>query len=130
MIVNEGKLLLQTAQLTYLGTLEYGLFVTDVPILDATVLGDLTEAAWAGYARQPAGVWAPPTLVGKKARTLAAPFPTFGNTSGVNQTFYGWFLLDPLAVQLVAAFNQGARVIPNIRTFSLRPVISDQDIAD
>jgi hypothetical protein len=50
---------------------------------------------------------------------------TFTNTTGAAQTFFGWFCMDPTAVQLVAALNLGATVIAAGSTYSFSPALTD-----
>lgn len=67
MIVNDGLLALLRFFLRRSEVdAEVGLFVNDVTPTAATVLGDLTEAAWSGYARQElrALTWPDPTING------------------------------------------------------------------
>lgn len=70
---------------------------TNTPTWDhATTIGDLTEAAWAGYARGTVGVslWNVPTLnAGFQAVKMAAVMAVFNNGSGSSQTANGFFVI-------------------------------------
>jgi hypothetical protein len=121
MIVNSGKLKLLTQELTYLSGLVWGLFTNNITILNTNVWTDLVEASWAGYARVTAGTWGTPTLVGGKAVTQPNTFPSFTNSSGVNQQFYGWFLLDSATNTLIAAVNVGVTTLINGGNYPLVP---------
>lgn len=129
MIVNDGLVLLEDVQLAFMATLEFGLFTTDVTITDATVAADVTatEAAWAGYARTTATSWPTPTITGSTASSQNGALLNFGNTSGSNQTFFGWFAIDPASGDLVAADNTGAIIIPSSGVYSFASVLTDTD---
>jgi len=124
-IVNTGKLALLGSELPYLATCYWGLFTSNTVIGDATVLASLTEAAWTGYARQLVGPLNTPTLVSNVATSTPAANPSFSNTSGVTQSFYGWFLVDPTGLILLAAVNLGATSLPTGATFPLAPSVTD-----
>lgn len=125
MIVNNGKLKLLTAQLTYLAGLKWGLFTNNQTIIASTTFANLTEATWAGYAQVTAGTWGAAALVAGKAVTQPSAFPSFGNTSGSSQSFYGWFLLDPADTSLVAAVNVGLTSIAAGGNYPLVPSVTD-----
>lgn len=129
MIVNDGKVQLLNAQLSYLSGLVWGLFTSNTTITDTTTFSSLTEAAWTGYSRVTAGTWQTPTIVSNKATSQPNTYPSFGNTSGSNQTFYGWFLYDSSAGKLIAAVNLGSTTLASGGTFPLPPVITDNDVA-
>lgn len=129
MIVNDGKLKLLTQQLTYIAGLSWGLFTNNQTISDTTVLGDLTAAAWTGYAAVTVGTMAAATIVANKAVSLPNASPAFGNSSGSTQTFYGWYLYDSGASKLIAAQNIGSTTISNGATYPLSAAFSDNDIA-
>jgi hypothetical protein len=125
MIVNDGKVLLLDSQRTYLSALYWGLFTSNTTILAATVWSDLTEAVWTGYARVVAGTWGAPTIVSNVAVSTPTAQPTFTNTSGSSQNFYGWFLYDSSAGKLVAAVNVGLTALPNGASYPLAGSITD-----
>jgi hypothetical protein len=127
MIVNDGKLKLLDSQDTYLAGLKWGLFATNVTILATTVFGDLTEAAWTGYARVTVGTVPASTIVAGKATTQPNTQPSFGNSSGSTQTFFGWFLLDATATKLVAAVNLGSTTLASGATYPLAAVFTDDE---
>jgi hypothetical protein len=129
MIVNNGKTLLLTQELTYLSGLYWGLFTNNATITDTTTWSALTEAAWTGYARVAVGTCQTPTIVANKAVTQPNSYPSFGNTSGSTQTFYGWFLYDATAGELVAAVNIGSTSIANGATYPLVPTLTLNDVA-
>ncbi len=125
MIVNDGKLLLLDSQRTYLAGLYWGLFTNNFTIANATVLANLTAAAWTGYAAVLAGTFGAPTLVSNVAVTVPSAQPIFTNTSGSSQTFYGWYLYDTAATKLVAAVNVGLTTLPNGASYPLSASITD-----
>jgi len=124
-IVNDGKLQLLGFEIPSLETCYWGLFVNNWTVTSATVLADLTEAAWTGYAQVLVGTLAAPSLVSNVAVTTPVTNPTFVNSSGVSQGFYGWFLVDPSQSILIAAVNLGSSTIPNGGIFPLAPSITD-----
>jgi hypothetical protein len=126
LIVDLGLKALLTQQLSYLGTLSWGLFTSNTADAEANVLATYTEAAFSGYARQAAGAWAIPTLATPRWQTIPGSGPVFSNTSGSPQTVYGWLLIDPVGPTLVAATNFGAVVIPSGMTLTLAPVVTDR----
>ena len=124
MIVNTGLITKLNAELSYLNTLKWGLFTNNYTITAATVYSDLTEASWTGYSTVSGLVFdSPPTIVSAKALSTASPNPSFGNTSGSTQTYYGWFCYDPSDV-LVAAVNLGAQTIANGGVYVITPSVS------
>jgi len=125
MIVNTGKLVLLGFQLTDLSSCLWALFTNNFTVTNATVLASLVEAAWTGYARQAVGALNAPTLTANVATTTPTTNPTFTNTSGVSQSFYGWMLLDSAGTTLIAAVNLGANTIPDGGLFPLAPTITD-----
>jgi hypothetical protein len=124
-IVNDGKLVLADFQGADLATTHWRLFTTNVAIVNTTVKADLTEAAWGGYAAVSAGAWGAAVLVSNKAVKVPTTNPSFTNTSGANQTFWGWYLTDDVSGKLIAAVNIGATVISNGAVFPLAAAISD-----
>lgn len=125
MIVNDGRVLLQESQRSYLATLYWGLFISNTTIAAGTVFADLTEAAWTGYSRVLAGTFAAATLVGTRGQTVPVSVPIFLNSSGGTETFYGWFLYDNAASKLVAAVNIGSTSIVDGGMFALAAAVSD-----
>jgi hypothetical protein len=125
LIVNDGKLQLLGFEIPDLETCLWGLFTNNFTIAPTTVLADLVEAAWTGYARATVGTLAAPSLVSNVAVTTPGTNPTFTNTSGVAQGFFGWFLVDPTGLILMAAVNLGSTTIPDGGIFPLAPTITD-----
>jgi hypothetical protein len=127
MIVDTGALALLTAQATYLASLAWALFTSNTTITTATVWGDLTEAGWAGYARQTVSTMGTATIVGGRAQASPISQPVFGNTSGSPQTFFGWALIDTTTgPTLIAAVNLGSTTIPAGLNYSLNAAITDK----
>jgi hypothetical protein len=110
---------------------KYRLFANDVmPTLD-TVLADLTEAAWPGYGGPILRNWANYTSNGVSGHNgfAIAPAITFGNTSGVPQSAYGYYVTDPAGsptkLLAVARFDSAPVVIPNGGTTIVIPTWGD-----
>jgi hypothetical protein len=127
MIVNDGKLKLLDTQATYLAGLVWGLFTSNTTISATTAWAALTEAAWSGYARVTVGTVGASTIVAGKAVSQPTAQPSFGNSSGSTQTFFGWFLYDPSASKLIAAVNLGSTTIANGATFPLSTAFTDDE---
>lgn len=129
MLVNEGLLDFQAAELTYLNNLQWGLFTANYDIIDSTVLADVvaSEAAWAGYARQTTSPWTTPAIVSGGAQTTGPALLSFTNTSGASQTFWGWFVANPTTGKLVAALNIGAQTIPNTGLYAFAGALNEQN---
>lgn len=125
MIVNDGKLALLGYQLDALELCEWRLFTDNETITSATVLSDLTEAAWTGYMAVVVGTLNSPAIVGGRASTTPASAPVFTNGSGSGVTFYGWMLVDTSLSKLIAATNLGATTIPAGQSVALTPTITD-----
>jgi hypothetical protein len=119
-IVNTGLIQKLTQELTYFSGFYWGLFTNNVTITATTALSALTEATWAGYAEVTGLTWSTPTIVGGAALSTGSPNPSFSNTSGSAQSFYGWFCKDS-AGNLVAAVNLGAQSLPNAGTYVITP---------
>jgi hypothetical protein len=126
-IVNDGKLKLLDSQASYLAGLAWGLFTNNVTILSTTTFAALTEAAWTGYARVTVGTMSASTIVAGKAAAQPVSQPSFGNTSGSTQTFFGWFLYDASNNKLVAAVNLGSTTLSSGATYPLSAVITDDE---
>jgi len=82
------------------------LFVNDFTPDQSTVLADLVEPSWPGYARVSLtpGDWQPVTLSGHQASSQwgAAPIQ-WTNAGGVAVTVYGYAIYDPAFGQLKLA---------------------------
>jgi hypothetical protein len=130
-IPNEGKLKLLDSQRTYLAGLKWGLFTNNIVIGNATTFvgTPVTEAAWAGYARVTAGTWGAPVIVANKAVSIPNAAASFGNTSGVGQNFYGWFLIDDSGGAgheiLIGGLNIGLTVLAAGGNYPLAASITD-----
>jgi hypothetical protein len=127
MIVDTGSIALLNSQLAYLATCQWALFVNDQPDGRTNVLAQYVEAAWAGYARVTVGALGAPILVAPRAQSQPATQPTFTNTSGMAQTFFGWMLIDPTGTILIAAVNLGPTVLPNGLTYAINQSFTDKN---
>jgi len=127
MLLQQGQLELQNAQLTYLEGLYFGLFVTNLTITPTTSNAAVTgaEAAWTGYARQTIASWPPASTVSGTAVTAPTTLLTFANSSGSAQTFYGWFAINPTSGNVVAATNIGPQTVPPSSNYSFSVSCSD-----
>lgn len=87
-----------------------GLFTAAHVILATTVLGDLTEAIWAGYSQQAITGLPAATLDGSNRAVSTPTALVFGNSSGSSQTAYGYFIVDSTNTYLIAADEFGAPI--------------------
>lgn len=75
---------------------EFGLYVNDVaPTID-TVIGDLTEATFTGYARATVTTFSAVYYTGEDYAATNSPLASFAPASPytVTEIVYGWFYLD------------------------------------
>lgn len=126
MIVMTGLLKLLDLQRTGLGGYEWWLFDNDATIVIGTVLADLNEASFTGYARQASAAWGASTSVTPRSQSVPATLPQFDNTGGSPTTIYGWALVTGDHATLIAAANIGATVIPAGLSLALSPGITDK----
>ncbi len=103
------------------------MFVSNTTIIDTTVLGDLTEAAWGAYAQQLVGTMGAAAIVAGRAQAVPLAAPVFSGDPTNPETIYGWFLVDPTQAYLIAAANIGSTVIPAGLTFVLSAAITDDE---
>jgi hypothetical protein len=94
-------LLLNAIQNALLGLISVHLYVNDIsPDLD-TVLADLTEASFPGYAGQVGTFTTPPFTNGSnKAETDQDSSVTFTSTGSSGETAYGYYITDTLNADL------------------------------
>jgi len=85
------------------------LFTNNYTPVDGTVLGDLTEAIFAGYVAQTIANWTTATTVSAKAQTQATV--SFLNSSGSPKDVYGYYLT-----------NAGGSVLLGAERFSAPPI--------
>lgn len=112
MLTNNGlTIVIQNIQLNIALFWEWMLFTNNVEITDATILSDLTEANWPGYARVNNGSNVGPSITGGVASTYPLDNPTFNNADSVGHGFYGWGLIDRSSGLLVDAVNVGLSTI-------------------
>lgn len=126
MIVNTGAIKLLDSQASYLAGLSWALFTNNPTITNATVWADLTEASWTGYARVTVGTMGAAAIVSGRAQAAPVAQPSFTNTSGSAQSFFGWALIDAAAGPvLIAALNIGNTTLPDGLTYALNAAITD-----
>lgn len=106
----------------------YRLFTNNVTPDQATVLGDLTEAAWTGYA--PITVigseWTPNDPVGGVGLLLHPPIAHV-NSSGSNQSAYGYYRLDENGDLMAACRFDAAPVTKaNGESWTIIPILGDK----
>lgn len=105
----------------------YHLYTNNYTPTLSTVLGDLTEAAWSGYAAI-TQQFSDFTLNGVAAHNgyAIAPPITFANSSGVSQTAYGYYVTDHSNATLLAvALFDTPLVLPTGVGGNVTPVWGD-----
>lgn len=125
MIVDEGKVALLNAEISYLASLTWFLIAGNIADSPSNTFATAVsgEATWGGYARQSATGWQPASVPtpGGPAVSNESSLPVFLNSSGSAQTFYGWALVDLSISKLIAMTNIGAQSIPNGSSYVLAP---------
>jgi hypothetical protein len=128
MLTNLGAIALLNAQASYLATCHWGLYTDDDDVTLLTVLTDLTEAGWGGYARQLVGAMQAAFLNGNQAQAPPVNLPVFTNSSGALVTFSGWMLIDPTGLILLdGGLFAVQQSIPDGAQYTLVPAVSDRD---
>ena len=105
----------------------YHLFTNDVTPDTATVLGDLTEAAWTFYASilLIASEWIENDPVNGVGMLLHPPI-TFGNDTGGDIQAYGYYRTDALGNLMGVCRFDGAPIIKHDgEAFVLIPILGD-----
>ncbi len=125
MIVDTGKVQLLSDQLAALATYQWILYDNDPTLSNATILSNLNQPVWTGYAPVTVGALGTPVIVGGRAQTIPTTFPSWTNSSGADQTFFGWGLVAVSGTVLIAATRLGPTVIPDGLTFQLSAGITD-----
>lgn len=92
-----------------------GLFKNDATLTEATVLADLTEADFVGYARGQCQNWTSAVYNAAGKGEITADLVTFEcSSSGTPNTIYGFFVLDGNGDLFYAEKNQsGGQSISN-----------------
>lgn len=133
MFVDAGKcqLIGFLAAENWLGGLNFGLYVNPFSPVHNSLLSDLTEASWAGYARVNVP-WSDIIVPLTCADSLDSAFNSvwnfgppisFTNTSGVSQTFYGWFCQPTTDATLEITQFPTPQIIANGQTITFTPQI-------
>jgi len=106
----------------------YRLFTNNITPGPATVIGDFTEAAWAGYAYTDIALadWTLQSVVGNVASYIAAPV-SFLNSSGGTVTPYGYYVTDTTGTYLFQAgrFDGAPVSILDTQSLALIPVFAN-----
>ncbi len=126
-IVNDGKVQLLQAQISYLQSVYLTLFTNNVAESGSVVWGTLTEAGWAGYARVLTTPWSAAALSGSVSLSTGPPC-TFTNTSGAPVNYYGWALYDSVNNKLVGFANLGLQTLANGATITYTPTMTDDSV--
>ena len=127
MIVDTGKLKLLVAQAAAFAGWKWRLFQSNTTITSATVLTDLTTAAFTGYADVTIGTMSTPVLQSGRAIFYPTTQPVWTNTGGTTATVYGWACVDTVNGVLISAFNTGSLSIPAGQSLTLNPAVTDTD---
>jgi len=110
------------------GGVHVHLFANNVTPDQSTTLGTFTEAAWAGYAVQNvlASAFSLTGVAGHVGGITAAAV-AFGNSSGGNQSAYGYYVTDTTDTILLwcARFDSAPIVQPNGGSWQVTPTVGD-----
>lgn len=108
--------------------LDYHLYTNNLTPLLTTVLGDFTEAAWAGYVAQTVvdADFTIKAVVSHLGSFLAAPV-AFANTSGAPVNAYGYFVTDNTTGDFVtcARFDSAPVTIPDGESRQVIPILAN-----
>lgn len=109
----------------------YRLFTNNVTPSRTTVVADLTEAAWTGYAAQilTSGNWTLFGVAGHVGTIQAAP-QAFLNSSGAPVNAYGYFVTDSTGTILFAAarFDSAPITKADGDYFTVLPIFGDLSV--
>lgn len=107
MLVDTGRqeVLRVLAGIDAVETYDMLLFTNNYTVIETTVLGDLTEVAVAGYARQLLGSFTSPVGPVAGIWTTIAANVNFGNASGGAVTCYGWAYVGSISGILYGGGN-------------------------
>jgi len=109
------------------GDQTWRLFTNNVTPTRATILGDLVEAAWGGYAPVTVTLaeWLDQGVAGHVAILLHPPI-TFLNSSGSAKSAYGYFCLDVDGnLVQVTRFDSAPQTKPDGDSFIVLPTWGD-----
>ncbi len=110
------------------------LFTAPTTVSQTRVIGDFTEATFAGYAGAAltTTTWATATLNGHVAESTYGANVTFTrSTTGAPQSIYGWYITDPAKVWLFACalFASGPFTVTNSGdSITVVPTLTDQSL--
>lgn len=108
------------------------LFKSNTTPSTASVIGDFTEADFAGYSAQNLVTWAAPSVTSHVARMTAANRTFTRSTTGTAQNIYGYYVTDNSDTVLLWAERDGAApiVLTNAGdSYTITPALSQQDLS-
>lgn len=108
------------------------LFKSNTTPTTSSVLGDFTEADFAGYAAQDLVTWAAPSVAAHVARMTAANRTFTRSTTGAAQNIYGYYVTDNSDTVLLWAERDGAApiILTNAGdSYTITPALSEQDLS-
>ncbi len=98
----------------------------------ATVLGDLTECDFAGYAAVNVTGWTAPSVAAHVATMTAAPKTFTRSSTGASQNIYGYYVTDSGSTVLYWAERDGNApiVVTNLGdSYTVTPAMTEQDLS-
>ena len=111
-----------------LSTLKLKLFTNNVTPSDNSVISDFTLATWTGYVDVSlvSGTWVS-LGVASHVGTIVYPACVFSNSSGSNQSAYGWIITNSAGTQLISCglLDAAPVTIANGSTYSFIPTLGD-----
>lgn len=108
------------------------LFKSNTTPTTSSVLGDFTEADFAGYAALNLITWAAPSVTSHVGRMTAATRTFTRSTTGAAQSIYGYYVTDNSDTVLLWAERDGAApiVLTNAGdSYTITPALSEQDLS-
>lgn len=108
------------------------LFKSNTTPVAATVIGDFTEADFAGYAAATLDLSATITTNGGGAAQLVAAAATFTRSStGTSQNVYGWYITQAGNLICAHRFSDAPVVLTNSGdALTVTPTLTDQDVSE
>jgi len=129
--VGLSRALTVLAQLMNTNGIDICLFTNPYTVVDGVILGDLTEAGFAGYSRVTLNNFSlPPTVTADVAATVNN-LALFTNLDVVNADIYGYFVIDHTTTEFYFAENFPSLplVVPPAGSVGIYPQMTTQNIS-
>lgn len=115
-----------------LGTLSptYHLYVTPATLTPATILADLTEASWPGYAAVAVTKWSPPEQAAPPAISRGDPVTWTRGNGGQPAEVYGYYVTDGPAGPLLWAEASPTGALPMIQATDTVTIVPEFSLGE